>query len=130
MIDVAVPTLSQWDMKLKPILRDLNSSSQHIHACSVLTRDGISLSSVLDQGIDPHRLAAMASSLLSLAQTAADELKQGELKQVLIEGEDGYLLTVGAGENAVLSVMAEKSVNLGMVFIEARRTVAAIKEAL
>lgn len=120
----AAPALTRTilDSRLRPVLIELNNSSQHIHACAAITRDGIPISFVLDDKISADRLGAIASSLLSLSQTASTELSQGKLKQVLIEGENGYILTVEAGNNAVLSIVAEKSVNLGMIFIEARRT--------
>ena len=114
------------DIKLRPVLRELNSSSTYIVASAVMTRDGLTISAMLDDRADPDRMGAMASSLLSLSQTASSELQQGKLKQVLIEAEHGYILTVEAGRYAALSVISSKSVNLGMLLIEARRTATAI----
>lgn len=115
---------------LRPVLRAFNSASKDIEASAVITGDGFSLAWVLDESVDPDRFGAMCASLLALANRAAQEISRGELKQVLIEGEKGSMLLVYAGEDAVLAVAAQPTVNLGMVFIEARKTALKIKELL
>lgn len=107
---------------LKPILRKLNSTSQHIEASAVMSRDGLAMASALEKDVDPDRLGAMCASMLSLAAKTSSELGRGKLNRVLIEGENGYLLIVHIGRNAVLSVVSRQDSNLGMVFVEARKT--------
>ena len=118
------------DELIRPTLRELNSSSQHIEASAVISRDGLTVASVLGEGVDPDRLGAMCASMLALADTTAAELSRGKLRQVLIEGEHGYVLAVHIGTNAVLAVVAQATVNLGMVFLEARRTAASVAAML
>lgn len=107
---------------LKPILRKLNSTSQNIEASAVMSRDGLAMASALERDVDPDRLGAMCASMLSLAAKTSSELGRGRLNRVLIEGENGYLLIVHIGQNAVLSVVSRQDSNLGMVFVEARKT--------
>lgn len=108
--------------KLRPVLRAFNGSSTDIEASAVITADGIALAWVLDESVDPDRFGAMCASLLALADRAAQEISRGKLKQVLIEGDKGTMLLVHAGSDAVLAVAAKPSINLGMVFLEAKRT--------
>jgi len=115
---------------LRPILRAFNGASKDIEASAVISSDGFSLAWVLDESVDPDRFGAMCASLLALANRAAQEISRGELKQVLIEGTKGTMLLVYAGEDAVLAVAARPTVNLGMVFIEARKVAHNIKEML
>lgn len=115
---------------LRPILRSFNGASKDIEASAVISGDGFSLAWVLDENVDPDRFGAMCASLLALANRAAQEISRGELKQVLIEGSKGTMLLVYAGEDAVLAVAAQPTVNLGMVFIEARKTAQNIKNVL
>jgi len=49
---------------------------------------------------------------------------------VLVEGENGTMLLVQAGDDAVLAVAARPTVNLGMVFIKAKRTALRVADAL
>jgi len=106
---------------LKPILSRLNSISKDIEASAVMTRDGLTLASKIRDEVNQDRLGAMCASLLSLSDKTAKELSRGNLKQVLIEGDQGCILIVHIGRRAVLAVVSKPSSNLGMVFLEARK---------
>jgi len=121
---------SNIETELKSILRDLNSSSSHIEASAIMSRDGLSVASVLGDGVDSDRLGAMCAALLGLADTTAKELNRGKLKQVLLHGTDGYMLITHVGEKAVLAVASEIGTNLGMVFVEAKKTAKKIEIVL
>jgi predicted regulator of Ras-like GTPase activity (Roadblock/LC7/MglB family) len=115
---------------VRSVLRELNASSGEIEASAAITTDGFIIGSVLDKGVDEDRFAAMCASLLALADRAAEEISRGQMKQVLIEGSLGLMLLVHAGDDAVLAVAAKPTVNLGMVFIEARKSAAKVKSVL
>lgn len=115
---------------LRPILRAFNGSSSEIEASAVITSDGYTLAWVLDESVDPDRYGAMCASLLALSNRAAQEISRGELKQVMIEGNKGTMLLVYAGNDAVLALATKPTANLGMVFIEARKTAQKIKDIL
>lgn len=115
---------------LRTILRTLNTFSADIEASATITTDGLMLAAVLGDGTDQDRFGAMCASLLALADRAAQEIARGTLKQVLIEGDKGVMLLVYAGQDAVLAVAARPTVNLGMVFIEARKTAAKIEDTM
>lgn len=107
---------------LRSILRELNTSSGDVEASAVISTDGFMIAAVLGDKVDPDRFAAMCASLLALADRAAQEISRGKLKQVLIEGQTGLMLLVHAGNDAVLAIAARPTINLGMVFIESRKT--------
>ncbi len=113
---------AQIEKRIRPILKELNASSQEIEASSVMTRDGLSVASVMEEKVDPDRLGAMCASMLSLADKTAKELDRGNLKQLLIDGSEGYLLLIHVGASAVLAVVARPNVNLGKVLLDARKT--------
>lgn len=113
---------SETDSKLKPILSELNNVSEHIEASAIMSRDGLSVASVLGAGVDPDRLGAMCAALLGLADTTARELNRGALRQVLIHGTLGYMLITHVGDKAVLAVATKPGTNLGMVFLETKKT--------
>lgn len=115
---------------IRPILRTLNGLSADIEASSAISGDGLTIAAVLGDGVDADRFGAMCASLLALADRAAQEISRGQLKQVLVEGERGTMLLVQAGPETVLAVAARPTVNLGMVFLEARRTALKIQAAL
>jgi predicted regulator of Ras-like GTPase activity (Roadblock/LC7/MglB family) len=115
---------------LRPILRAFNGSSTDIEASAVITGDGYTLAWVLDEGVDPDRYGAMCASLLALSNRAAQEINRGALRQVMVEGDKGTMLLVYAGDDAVLALATRSTANLGMVFIEAKKTAQKIKAVL
>ena len=117
-------------IRLRTILRGLNTTSADIEASAVVTGDGLTLAAVLGEGVDPDRFGAMCASLLALADRAAQEVSRGQLKQVLIEGDKGTMLLIYAGDDTVLAVAARSTGNLGMVFLEARKTALKVMEAM
>lgn len=118
------------DKLIRPILRKLNSITTDIEASAVMTRDGLSIASIMGAGVDPDRLGAMCASMLSLADKTAKELERGKLKQVLVDGEAGYMLLVHVGANAVLAVVSRPDVHLGKVLLEAKKTAAEISKII
>jgi len=115
---------------LRPILRAFNGSSGDIESSAVITGDGFTLAWVLADNVDPDRFGAMCASLLALSDRAAQEISRGELRQVMIEGANGTMLLVHAGDDAVLALATKPTANLGMVFIEAKKTAQKIKAVL
>lgn len=103
-------------------MRALIASSNEIDASAAISTDGMIIASVLNEKVDPDRFGAMCASLLALADRAAQEIERGALKQVLIEGENGTMLLVSAGPDTVLALSARSTANLGMIFIESRKT--------
>jgi len=63
----------------------------------------------------------MCASLLALVNCAAQEVQRGSLKLVLVEGEQGVMLLVQAGQNSILAVAAKQNRNLGMIFLSAKK---------
>lgn len=107
---------------LRRVIKHFQASVDGIEAVAVTSGDGLPLASVLGEQTDADRFGAMCASLLALASQAADEVVRGELRQVMVEGEEGTMLLVQAGEDTVLAVAAADFVNIGRVFLEARKT--------
>ena len=121
---------SQTSSKLRSILRRLNMVSNDIEASAVTSSDGLIKASMLGDKIDPDRFGAMCATLLALSKRAANETARGELKLLLIEGTNGTMLIVQIGDKGVLALAARPKANLGMIFLEARKTAASISEVM
>jgi len=120
----------QVSSKLRSILRRLNMVSNDIEASAVTSSDGLIKASMLGDEIDPDRFGAMCATLLALSKRAANETSRGELKLLLIEGANGTMLIVQIGDKGVLALAARPKANLGMIFLEARKTAASISEIM
>ena len=103
------------------ILDELNGSSADIKASAVISTDGLMIASLLPQGLDEDRLGAMNAAIRTLGERSAHELGCGDLEQVMVKGKTGYILMTHSGQDAVLSVLANPSAKLGLIFLDAKR---------
>ncbi len=108
--------------KMNSVLSDLRSSLQDIEAAVLLSSDAMALASVTSGDLDEDTISAMSASVLSMGERAAKELKRGVLDQVYIKGDQGYLLVMHCGPEAILALLVNPDAKLGVVFMEAKRT--------
>jgi uncharacterized protein len=118
------------DDMLTTILNDLNGSSVDIEASAVVSADGLMMASLLPPGLEADRMGAMSAAMLALGSRTAEELARGGLEQVLIKGENGYVLLTQAGTEAVLAVVTRPSAKLGLIFLDVRRAAEKIAKFL
>ena len=103
-------------------LRDLQASSPDVEASAVVSVDGLTMASALPADVEEDRVAAMSAAMLSLGERIATELGRGVLDQVYIKGENGYVVLMAVGQEAVLTVLARQQAKLGLLFLDMRRT--------
>lgn len=115
---------------LNSILSDLNGSTTDIVASAVLSTDGLIMASMLPGDLDEDRVGAMSAAMLSLGERISNELMRGELEQVLIKGDLGYVLMTHAGKDAVVTVIAKPDTRLGLIFLDIRRAAESIVKIL
>ena len=104
-------------------LREMQASSPDIEASAIVSVDGLSIASALPQEIEEDRVSAMSAAMLSLGERIASELGRGELEQVYIKGERGFVVLMAVGEEAVLTALASEKAKLGLIFLDMRRAV-------
>ncbi len=107
-------------------LRDMRSSAPDIEASAVVSVDGLILASDLPANVEEDRVSAMSAAMLSLGERISSELGRGALDQVYIRGDEGYVLLMAAGEEAVLTILARREAKLGLILLDARRSAADI----
>jgi predicted regulator of Ras-like GTPase activity (Roadblock/LC7/MglB family) len=102
-------------------LRDLRLSTREIEASAVVSVDGLIIASDLPADVEEDRVSAMSAAMLSLGERIAGELGRGVLDQVYIRGDNGYVILMSVGEEAVLTSLARQDAKLGLVFLDMRR---------
>ena len=108
--------------ELTSLLKDLEGTTPDIEASAVVSVDGLMIASALPRDVEEDRVAAMSAAMLSLGERTAKELARGDLSEVYVRGQNGYVLLMSAGENAVLTALARKDAKLGLVFLDMKRT--------
>ena len=115
---------------LNKVLKTLQSSSPGVEASALISSDGLMIASALAKDMDETRVAAMTATLLSLGSRAANELRRGEVSEVIVRGAEGYAVMLSAGRGALLLVLATEATPLGLIFFDMREAVKGIKTIL
>ncbi len=115
---------------LNEILDQLQHSSGDVEASAIVSQDGLIIASSLPQSVEEMQVAAMSAAMLAMGTRIAQELNRGNLEQLFVKGDKGYVLAVNAGPDAVLLALARKEAKLGLIFLDISRAATRIAEAL
>ena len=113
---------SSRSQQLVEELKKLQISSPDIQASAIVSSDGLIIASALPNNVEEDRVSAMSAAMLSLGERISTELKRGDLDQVYIRGDSGYVMLMAVGNEAVLTVMASENAKLGLIFLDIKRT--------
>lgn len=102
-------------------LRSLQMSTPNVEASALVSADGLIIASALPSGAEEDRVSAMSAAMLSLGDRIASELGRGTLSQIFVKGDQGYVILMSVGAEAVLTVLADREIKLGLVFLDMRR---------
>ena len=114
---------------LTSLLQDLSRASQGtVQASLVIDRSqGLPISSDYPSDTtggsipDEDVIAGRCIQIQMATAKVFKELQRGPLVRMLIEGDNGYVIIGGAGENAILAVLTNRRANLGyMLFMMSR----------
>jgi len=105
--------------QLKIILRDLSSRSPILGA-AIFSVEGFPLVSYFHAGIEEASIAAMVASIQSVGELAVKELRQGDLKSIIIQGTLGTTVIISIPDSYLLAVTAPENVKLGLIFNDAK----------
>ena len=87
----------------------------------VATADGFVIAASFKSDISMRGLAAITSSIMSLAESLAKEAGQGMCRNLVIEAEGGNAVALRINRTRILTVIAEHRTRLGMLLSAAKR---------
>lgn len=103
--------------EIQKVLKSMDDGTPGVEASAIVSVQGLPIVSAMPKGVDDSIIAAMSAAILGVSERATRELARGKLQQILIQGDEGYVILKRAGEDALLAVMARTDSNLGMIFI-------------
>lgn len=115
---------------LAATLDDFLATSPEVEAAAVVSADGLPMASALPPHVEEDRLAAMSAALLTLGERAADNLGKGHLAQVFVEGSQGHVILMSAGESAVLVAVTSRDAKAGLVLFEMRKASGRVQQVM
>ena len=111
---------------MQSILSRLNKTNG-IRGSMVVNRDGIVAASDFSIELQESTLGAVASSILSALEGALKRINMGKFSRFVISGSENKVAIVHAGQ-AVLLVLLQRDINMGMVNLEIKEAASAIME--
>jgi predicted regulator of Ras-like GTPase activity (Roadblock/LC7/MglB family) len=98
-----------------------------VQGAARVTPDGLPLAASLPGGMDEERVSAMSASMLSLGERIGMELARGTIDRIFVEGNKGFGILTGCGQDAVLLVLASESAKQGLLMLEIKRVLTELK---
>lgn len=113
------------------LLDELVARTAEVRHAVVLSNDGLAVgaSAGLSRENAEH-LAAVASGFHSLAKGAGRHFEAGDVRQTLVEMDDGFLFVAAAGDGSCLAVLTTIAADIGLVAYEMARLVKRVGEHL
>ncbi|MHA1804851.1 MAG: roadblock/LC7 domain-containing protein [Promethearchaeota archaeon] len=122
--------MSENISELMEMLKQLEAVNSDIQGSAIVSVQGLPICSVLSQNSNEGIVSAMSAAILSVSERAVEELNRGQLKRILIEGNEGLIILSRAGNNAILCTLAKSNASLGMVFLNIQSVSKRIAELL
>jgi hypothetical protein len=108
------------DKMLNRVLKDLGRI-QGVNGSLIVGKDGLIIERDVSPDIDSELVGAMSSAVFGTAERSSEEMKHEKLQQVMIEGDKGKTLMIDSGE-AILAVITDTDINLGLIRLEMKRS--------
>ncbi len=115
--------------KLTQILSKLTSAADVLGA-AVITKDGLLIASELSESTSGEAIAATAAAMQGAAETAVTELEDASPERIIIESKKTKLITIEAGEQAILACIVNAKAKLGLILMQIDKGVLELKKEI
>jgi predicted regulator of Ras-like GTPase activity (Roadblock/LC7/MglB family) len=83
-----------------------------------------------DSSANSSQVAAMAATLIALAERTLSRLEQGDVERMLVEGRDGVMIVLPVTDSAAIAILLEKQAKLGFAMYTGQFAVQRIRHIL
>jgi predicted regulator of Ras-like GTPase activity (Roadblock/LC7/MglB family) len=88
---------------------------------AIFSIEGHAVVSHFHSGTEEILVAALIAGIQSASEQTVKELKQGELKSIIVEGELGTTVVISMPNQYLLTLTAPENVKLGLVFNDGKQ---------
>ncbi|MFW9963980.1 MAG: roadblock/LC7 domain-containing protein [Candidatus Sifarchaeia archaeon] len=114
---------------LNDLLRDLSNKSPILGA-AVTSIEGLPFVSRFHGGTEEASIAAIVAAIYASGDQTVKELRQGELKSIIIQGDLGTTLVISISPDYLLTITAPENAKLGLIFSDAKKTAREVRKIL
>ena len=112
------------------ILTKLKAGHDGVEGCILVTAQGLPIDSATDGRADEDLISAMTASISSVSERVTQELGKGQINNISILGEHGYIILLDVAARAVLTVLAKTDANLGLILLLAKKSCTQLAELI
>ncbi|NIR29193.1 MAG: hypothetical protein GWN84_07730 [Gammaproteobacteria bacterium] len=112
--------IPERDPNVTSALKTLLDSCAGSLAALVATDDGFVVAEAFKREMAVKSLAAITSSLMGLAESMVKETDQWPCRNVVIEADNGNIVSLRVADQRVLTAIASKETSLGMLLSAAK----------
>jgi len=105
----------------------LRAAIPELRAVLIGSTEGLPIAHWIGGAADPSRVAAMADRIAAMAAAAmnlgkrvSESISLGALVEISVTGGEGQIFVYSAGTTGLLTVVAQKGGNAGLVHLESR----------
>lgn len=109
------------EAQLNFLLKSLMQKVDGIQSSAIVSREGLTVTSILDENVSALHIAAMSAILMSTCERILVELNKGELDVAIIQG-NGKFIVMEAGEDYILVALLAEDARMDLAFTEMRKT--------
>lgn len=115
---------------LEEQLRMLRRFSPAVVGAIILSSEGLPIASDLPSDLGEERTAAKSASMVALGERIASELGRGDLDQIFLSGDDGYVVVARITFDAALTVLCKQDARMAMALLDIRYSVEQLRRFL
>lgn len=109
-------------------LTELENSTGDILSSAIVTHDGLVMASTKSDVMQKETFAAYGAAAFKRAGETMEELSGENIDLILYESGNHRVVTVRAGEFALLIVLTGKNIKMGLLLMNVQKTALQIKE--
>lgn len=113
---------------LDNILKEINNV-EGIKASAIASRDGLLIYSAMSRK-PANTLAGMSAAMMMAAECASLEVGNNSVDRIIAESKNGKIIASDAGTKALLLIMTQPDINLGLILNEMTKSSEQIKKVL
>ncbi|OLS13032.1 MAG: hypothetical protein RBG13Loki_3392 [Promethearchaeota archaeon CR_4] len=104
------------------LLKSLMQKVEGIQSAAVVSREGLTVTSILDANVQAMHIAAMSAIIMSTCERILVELNKGELDVCIIQGSAGKFVVMEAGQDYIIVTVLKDDARMDVAFVEMRKT--------
>ena len=110
------------------MLTDMENSTGDIISCAIVTHDGLVMAATKSDIMQKETFAAYGAAAFKRAGETMEELSGENIDLILYESKNHRVMTVRAGEHALLIALTGKNIQMGLLLMNLQKTALKLKE--